>query len=93
MIEAGGIGLIGSIVGVLLGIGVNFYLVNVGIDLGFLMRDLDMGYRIQSIMKGAWSLSTLVTAFLFGTILSMLVAYIPTRRALKMDIPSCLRHQ
>ena len=93
MIEAGGIGLIGSLVGVLLGIGVNFYLVNVGIDLGFLMRDMDMGYRIQSIMRGAWSMSTLVTAFLFGTILSMLVAYIPTRRALKMDIPTCLRHQ
>lgn len=93
MVEAGGIGLIGSIVGVLLGSAANFYLVNVGIDLGFLMRDLDMGYRIQSVMRGAWSPSTLITAFLFGTILSMLVAYIPTRRALKMDIPTCLRHQ
>lgn len=93
MIEAGGIGLIGSTIGVLLGIGVNFYMVNVGIDLGFLMRDMDMGYRIQSIMRGAWSPSTLIVAFFFGTILSMLVAYIPTRRALKMTIPSCLRHQ
>ena len=93
MIEAGGIGLIGSIVGVLLGIAVNFYMVNVGIDLGFIMRDMDMGYRIQSIMRGAWSSKTLIIAFFFGTILSMVVAYIPTRRALKMDIPTCLRHQ
>jgi ABC-type lipoprotein release transport system permease subunit len=93
MVEAGGIGLIGSVIGVLLGSLVNLYMVEVGIDLGFLMRDMDMGYRIQSIMRGAWSFSTLVTAFVFGTVLSMLVAYIPTRRALKMDIPSCLRHQ
>jgi ABC-type lipoprotein release transport system permease subunit len=93
MIEAGGIGLIGSITGVLLGVLGNIYMVNVGVDLGFLMRDLDMGYRIQSVMRGAWSPATLVVAFLFGTLLSMLVAYIPTRRALKMDIPSCLRHQ
>jgi ABC-type lipoprotein release transport system permease subunit len=93
MVEAAGIGLIGSIVGVALGVAINFYMVNVGVDLGFLMRDMDMGYRIQSIMRGAWSPSTLVTAFFFGTFLSMLVAYIPTRRALKMDIPSCLRHQ
>lgn len=93
MVEAGGIGLIGSLVGVLLGILANFYLVEVGIDLGFLMRDMDMGYRIQSVMRGAWSPSSLFIAFFFGTILAMLVAWIPTRRALKMDIPACLRHQ
>jgi ABC-type lipoprotein release transport system permease subunit len=93
MIEAGGIGLIGSTIGVLLGIAINFYMVNVGIDFGLLMRDMDMGYRIQSSFRGTWSPSTIITAFFFGSILSMLVAWIPTRRALKMDIPSCLRHQ
>jgi ABC-type lipoprotein release transport system permease subunit len=93
MVEAGGIGLIGSTIGVILGILLNLYLANVGINFGLLMRDLDMGYRIQSSFKGVWSPSTIATAFFFGTILSMLVAYIPTRRALKMDIPSCLRHQ
>lgn len=93
MVEAGGIGLIGSTIGVLLGIAINFYMVNVGIDFGLLMRDMDMGYRIQSSFRGTWSASTIITAFFFGSILSMLVAWIPTRRALKMDIPSCLRHQ
>lgn len=93
MMEAGGIGLIGSTVGVLLGVVVNVIMVNKGIDFGLLMRDMDMGYRIQSSFKAAWSPATILTAFFFGTILSMLVAYIPTRRALKMDIPSCLRHQ
>ncbi len=93
MIEAAGIGLIGSIIGVLFGIVINFYLVNTGINFGFIMRDLDMGYRIQSILRGSWNIDAIVIAFLAGFLLSMLVAWIPTRRALKMDIPSCLRHQ
>ncbi len=93
MIEAGGIGLIGSIIGMLLGITMNFYLVNTGINFGFLMRDMDMGYRIQSILRGTWNIRAIAIAFFAGFLLSMLVAWIPTRRALKMDIPSCLRHQ
>jgi ABC-type lipoprotein release transport system permease subunit len=93
IIEAGGIGLIGSIFGVILGIFGNFFLVNYGINFGMIMRDMDMGYRIQSVLKGAWNPSAILIAFLAGFILSMLVAWIPTRRALKMDIPACLRHQ
>jgi len=91
--EAGGIGLLGAVVGTSLGILVNVYLVEIGIDLGFIMRDVDIGYRIQSIMRGAWSIKTLITSLASGVILSMIVAYIPTRRALKMDIPSCIHHQ
>lgn len=93
IIEAGGIGLIGSIIGVLLGILFNFYLVNVGINYGMLLRDIDIGYRIQNILRGTWSFKSIIVAFLSGIVLSMLVALLPTRRALKMDIPSCLRHQ
>ncbi len=93
MVEAGGIGLLGSTAGVLLGVLMNLYLTVKGINFGRFMRDMDMGYRIQSSITGVWSLGTIVTAFFFGTILSMAVAYIPTRRALKMDIPSCLRHR
>ena len=91
--EAGGIGLLGAVTGTSLGILVNYFLVEYGIDLGFIMRDIDMGYRIQSIMRGSWSIKTILTSLSSGVILSMLVAYIPTRRALKMDIPSCLHHQ
>ncbi|PKL14573.1 MAG: ABC transporter permease, partial [Spirochaetae bacterium HGW-Spirochaetae-8] len=93
IIEAGGIGLIGSIFGVIFGAFGNFFLVNYGINFGMIMRDMDMGYRIQSVLKGAWNPSAILIAFLSGIILSMLVAWIPTRRALKMDIPACLRHQ
>ncbi|WP_332447687.1 ABC transporter permease [Sphaerochaeta sp.] len=93
LFEAGGIGLLGSLVGIALGSLVNLFMVNVGIDLGFMLRDMDMGYRISSVFKGAWSVKATVTAFFSGIILSMLVAYLPIKRALKLDIPTCLHHQ
>ncbi len=93
MLEAAGIGLLGSIMGVILGIVADFFIINVGIDFSFIMRDMDIGYRIQGIFRGAWNPGTIVIAFFAGILISTLVAYLPTNRALKMDIPSCLRHQ
>jgi ABC-type lipoprotein release transport system permease subunit len=92
MLEAGGIGLIGSIVGVLAGVVTNIPLVIMGVDFTFMMRDMDIGYRIQGIMRGSWNVPAIIMAFVAGFVLSMIAAYIPTRRALKMDIPACLRH-
>lgn len=93
LFEAGGIGLLGSVVGILLGCLANLYLVNVGFDFGFMLRDMDIGFRIQNVMRGAWSIPTLIKAFLSGIGLSMIVAFLPIRRALKLDIPTCLHHQ
>ena len=93
LFEAGGIGLIGSVVGLIMGSLVNVYIVNVGFDFGFMFRDMDIGYRLASVMRGAWSSSTMLKAFFSGIGLSMLVAYVPVRRALKLDIPTCLHHQ
>ena len=93
LFEAGGIGFIGAFFGIILGLLVNIYMVNVGIDFGWMMRDMDMGYRIQSIIRGAWSITSFIEAFFAGIGLSMIVAWVPINRALKMDIPACLRHQ
>ena len=93
MIEAAGIGIIGSAMGIVLGVLANLYLVNVGIDYGFLLRDMDIGYRLQAIFRGVWNPGTMIKAFFIGVIISTLVAWFPTKRALKMDIPACLRHQ
>lgn len=93
LFEAGGIGLFGSLVGILLGCLVNLYIVNIGFDFGFMFRDMDIGFRIQNVMRGAWSITTITKAFLSGIFLSMIVAIVPIRRALKLDIPTCLHHQ
>jgi ABC-type antimicrobial peptide transport system permease subunit len=88
--EAGGIGLMGAVLGLVLGALGNLYMVNVGIDFGFVMRDRNIGYRIQSIIRGTWYLKSFVVTLASGVGLSMIVAWIPIRRSLKMDIPSCL---
>lgn len=93
MIEAAGIGFVGSVLGVVLGLGAVYFIVEVGIDFTFLLRNMDMGYRIQGVFRGEWNFLTMIKAFFAGIIISSLVAYFPTKRALKMDIPSCLRHQ
>jgi ABC-type lipoprotein release transport system permease subunit len=93
LFEAGGIGFVGSCIGLALGALVNLYMVNVGIDMGFIMRDMDIGYRVQSIVRGTWNLRSFLITFASGIGLSMIVAWLPIRRSLKMDIPSCLRHQ
>ncbi len=93
MLEASGIGLIGSTIGVILGIIADFWIINVGIDFGFLIRDIDIGYRLQDIFRGVWNPETIIAAFFAGIFISTIVAYLPTNRALRMDIPSCLRHQ
>jgi len=93
LFEAGGIGFVGSVIGLALGALGNLYMVNIGIDFGFMMRDMDIGYRIQSIVRGTWNLKSFLVTLASGVGLSMIVAWIPIRRSLKMDIPSCLRHQ
>jgi ABC-type lipoprotein release transport system permease subunit len=93
LLEAAGIGLIGSVFGIILGAAANSYLIYHGIDFGPLMRDMDIGYRIQAIFRGVWNPGTMVLALAAGTLLSMTAAYLPTRRALRMSIPDCLSHQ
>jgi putative ABC transport system permease protein len=93
LLEAGGIGLIGSAVGIILGAGITAYMVYRGIDISFMLETMDIGYRISGMTYGAWHPAAFVGAFLSGIVLSMLTAYIPTQRALKWEITSCLRHQ
>ena len=93
IVEAGGIGLIGALIGTFLGIITNVFLIKYGIDMGMMLRDMDVGYRITSIIRGAWNIQTLIISIVSGMVLSMVVAYFPVRRALKEDIPSALHHQ
>ena len=93
LFEAGGIGFVGSVFGVALGALGILYMVNVGIDFGFVMRNTDIGYRVQSILRGTWNLRSFLVTLASGVGLSMIVAWLPIRRSLKMNIPTCLRHQ
>ena len=91
--ESAGIGLLGGLYGVGLGALLNWPLVKWGIDYSFLLRDSSFGYRIQGQMYGVWNLQSIVTAFLMGVGMAVLVAAFSTHRILKLDIPASLRFQ
>lgn len=91
LFEAGGIGLLGSLGGLVLGVVANFFLVNKGLDFSFMIRDMDIGYRFTGVMYGIWNIPTLFIAFFSGIFIAVLVAVLTLGKALKRDIPSCLR--
>lgn len=88
--EAAGIGVIGSVIGLLLGIIINYPLIHYGIDYSTWLRDTDMGYKISAIMHGAWHIEALIISFIMGIIIPVLVAIIPTKKAILKSIPDCL---
>lgn len=91
ILEAAAIGLLGSAIGVVLGLGVVWWASAIGVDLGFLLRQTDIGYRISGIMRGLFMPASFVKALFLGTILAALTAILPTRRALRMGITDALR--
>lgn len=91
--ESAGIGLIGSIMGVTLGLLVNWPLVKFGIDYSALLRESNFGYRIQGQMYGVWDVPTIVAAFFMGVGMAVFVASFSTHRVLRLDIPASLRFQ
>lgn len=76
--------------GIVLGVLVNIPLVNTGIDMSIYFRDMDLGYRLSSVMKGQWSINTIVISLISGVLLTVLVAVAPTGKAIKKSIPDCI---
>ncbi len=93
LLEAAGIGLIGAVLGIAAGAVNVWWLVTYGIDFSYLLRDADMGYRIASVFRGAWNPGGMATAGLVGMLMAVAVAWFPVRKAMKMEVTECLRHQ
>ena len=92
--EGGAIGFFGASIGVVLGLGLNSYLVYHGIDWSFYgnLDDIDIGYRvIMGLIKGMWNPGSFVFAFLFCVIGPALISIYPSRKAIKMEITQALR--
>ena len=53
----------------------------------------DVRLLIAAVFRGAWHPRAMVQAFVLGIVIAMIVAFIPTRRALKMRITDCLRDE
>lgn len=88
--EAFGIGLIGSLLGLVLGALLAWPLIRWGVDFSAFLRDLDVGYRVSGVFRGAWHPLVMVLSVPIGPVLAVLVALRPVRRELKHTIVESL---
>lgn len=93
VMEGGGLGLLGGAAGAVMSVAANYYLVEVGISLKSILgdMDLDIGYPIADVLRGAWNWPILLMAVLFGLAVSLIASYLPARRAAGLDPVACLR--
>ena len=90
--EAGLIGLLGSLIGMFIGIIINIFMTTYGLDFTQVLEGYgDYGYRVIGVFKSAWNFGTIFSSVIIITILSGLTAIMPTLRALKISITDALR--
>jgi ABC-type lipoprotein release transport system permease subunit len=95
VIEAGCIGALGSVAGILLGCLLNIPMVATGIDYSAMTKEVggDFGYRITALFRSAWNPPVILLSGVFATILSALAAVLPSLRALRMPVTESLRFE
>ncbi|MCX7788593.1 MAG: FtsX-like permease family protein [Spirochaetes bacterium] len=95
MIEAGMIGLMGGVAGMILGSLANIPMVNHGIDYSTMARELsgDFGYRITALFRSAWNPGTIIGSGIVATLVSALLSIPPTLRALRIPVTESLRFE
>jgi len=94
-IEAGMIGLLGSLAGVALGCLINLPMVTYGVDFSAMSKEMggDFGYRVAALFRSAWNPATIAITAVAATLLSALMALPPTLRALRMPVTESLRFE
>ncbi len=92
VMEGAMIGFLGSVVGCLLGSFLAFLTIKYGIDYSFMMRDIgNIGYRSTGIFYGMWRPGMVLTAFIFGVVVSALVSIYPAFIASRMEPTDALK--
>jgi ABC-type lipoprotein release transport system permease subunit len=95
VLEAGFLGFIGSLMGIVLGCLINIPMVKYGIDFSAMIEQMggDMGFRVAGNFRGTWRIGTIIGSGSIATVLSAFMAFLPTRRANKMAITDSLRFE
>ncbi|MDR2941566.1 MAG: FtsX-like permease family protein [Treponema sp.] len=96
MLEAGFLGFIGSVFGIILGCIINYPMVEYGIDFSAMtdvMGGEGIGFRVTSLFRSMWNIPVIIGSGVSATIIASCMAFFPTRRALKMPITESLRFE
>jgi ABC-type lipoprotein release transport system permease subunit len=95
MMEAAFLGLIGSLLGIIAGCILNIPMVKYGVDFSEMIEQAEgsMGYRVAGNFRGTWKISVIIGSGVAATVLSSIMALLPARRAVKMEITESLRFE
>lgn len=89
--EGAYVGLLGAILGIFIGLPLDFYLIYHGWDLSYYLKDMDIGYRVMGVMRGVWDPGSFIFAFASSIAIPALISIYPSRKAIKMEITQALR--
>jgi ABC-type lipoprotein release transport system permease subunit len=95
MLEAGFLGFIGSVLGIILGCIINYPVVKTGFDFSAMADTLSggIGFRTTGVFRSVWDIPLIIGTGIAATLLSSCMAFFPTRKALKMPITDSLRFE
>ncbi|MDR2729625.1 MAG: FtsX-like permease family protein [Treponema sp.] len=95
MLEAGFLGFTGSILGIILSCIINYPVVKTGFDFSAMADTLSggIGFRTTGIFRSVWDIPLIIGTGIAATLLSSCMAFLPTRKALKMPITESLRFE
>ena len=93
MLETGFLGFIGSILGIILGCIINYPVVKYGFDFIAMAETLEggIGFRTTGIFRSVWNIPVIFGSGIAATLLSSCIAFLPIRKALKMQITESMR--
>jgi putative ABC transport system permease protein len=91
LIEGGILGLVGSLAGTVVGLGLDLYMVYVGFPLESMFKGMDMGMPIWGTLRGEWNPSQFVVIIVVGVVVALLSSLSPARRAARMEVTNALR--
>ncbi|MDR0447200.1 MAG: FtsX-like permease family protein [Treponema sp.] len=95
MLEAGFLGFIGSILGIILGCIINYPVVKYGFDFSAMAETLSqgIGFRTTGNFRSVWNVPVIIGTGITATLLASFMAFFPTRKAVKMPITNSLRYE
>ncbi len=91
LMEGGIIGAVGSLAGVLFGIGLDAYFIFVGFPLESMMGEIDMGLPIWGSLYGEWNPDQMVVAAVVGILVALFSSRSPARKASRLEVTNALR--
>ena len=95
MLEAGFLGFIGSVLGIILGSLFNYPMVAHGIDFSAMADTIGdgIGFRTTGLFRSVWNIPLMIGTGIVATLIASFMAYFPTRKAVKMPITDSLRFE